>query len=239
VSNDIMGDSSFQFFDIIFFAMVAAFLVLRLRSVLGKRTGTENPERWRPRPPVAPRSDQPARPDNVTPLPPRNGAPPAELPAPVAATPATPLEAGVTQIKLADPSFDPRGFVVGAKQAFEMIVGAFAQGDSAALRPLLSDEVYDNFVSDIRRRQQAKQTLETTLVGIKSAEIIEAKMDGRSAVVTMKFVTEQINVTRDAAGQTVDGDPSHVMTVVDVWTFSRNTRSRDPNWQLVATATQN
>lgn len=234
-----MGDSSFQFFDIIFFAMVAAFLVLRLRSVLGKRSGTENPERWRPRTPVQPRTDQPARPDNVTTLPPRNGAPPAELPAPVAATPATPLEAGITQIKLADPSFDPRGFVVGAKQAFEMIVGAFAQGDSAALRPLLSDEVYDNFVSDIRRRQQTKQTLETTLVGIKSAEIIEAKMDGRSAVVTMKFVTEQINVTRDAAGQTVDGDPSHVMTVVDVWTFSRNTRSRDPNWQLVATATQN
>jgi predicted lipid-binding transport protein (Tim44 family) len=237
VSNDIMGDSSFQFFDIIFFAMVAAFLVLRLRSVLGKRTGTENPERWRPRPPVAPRGDQPARPDNVTPLPPRNGAPPAEVLAPAA--PSTPLEAGITQIKLADPSFDPRGFVAGAKQAFEMIVGAFAQGDSAALRPLLSDEVYDNFVSDIRRRQQAKQTLETTLVGIKSAEIIEAKMDGRAAAVTMKFVSEQINVTRDAAGQTVDGDPSHVMTVVDVWTFSRNTRSRDPNWQLVATATQN
>jgi predicted lipid-binding transport protein (Tim44 family) len=238
VSNDIMGDSSFQFFDIIFFAMVAAFLVLRLRSVLGKRTGTENPERWRARPPVQPRGDQPpARPDNVTPLPPRNGAPPVEVLAPAA--PSTPLEAGVTQIKLADPSFDPRGFVSGAKQAFEMIVGAFAQGDSAALRPLLSDEVYDNFVSDIRRRQQAKQTLETTLVGIKSAEIIEAKMDGRSAVVTMKFVSEQINVTRDAAGQTVDGDPSHVMTVVDVWTFSRNTRSRDPNWQLVATATQN
>jgi predicted lipid-binding transport protein (Tim44 family) len=229
-----MGDS-FQFFDIIFFAMVAAFLVLRLRSVLGKRTGNENPERWRSTP-TPPRNAEPLpRPDNVTPLPPRNGAPVDVTPP----TPATPLDAGITQIKLADPSFEPREFASGAKQAFEMIIAAFAQGDSAALRPLLSDEVYDNFVADIRRRQQAKQTLETTLVGIKSAEIIEAKMDGRTALVTIKFVSEQINVTRDAAGQTVDGDPSHVTTVVDVWTFSRNTRSRDPNWLLVATATPN
>ena len=229
-----MGDSSFQFFDIIFFAMVAAFLVLRLRSVLGKRTGNENPERWRSTP-TARNAEKLPRPDNVTPLPPRNGAPVDVTPPP----PATPLDAGITQIKLADPSFDPREFSSGAKQAFEMIISAFAQGDSAALRPLLSDEVYDNFVADIRRRQQAKQTLETTLVGIKSAEVIDAKMDGRTALVTIKFVSEQINVTRDAAGQTVDGEPSQVTTVVDAWTFSRNTRSRDPNWLLVATATPN
>jgi predicted lipid-binding transport protein (Tim44 family) len=227
-------DGGFAFFDIVFFAMVAAFLILRLRSVLGRRTGNENPERWTTRPPQAP----PARGDgdNVTRLPDRSaqtdeGAGPAAVPA------GSPLEAGLTQIKVADPNFDPRGFADGARSAFEMIVVSYAQGDTATLRPLLSDEVYDNFAAAIRTRQQAKHTLETTLVGIRSADLVEARMDGRTAFVTVKFVSEQINVTRDESGKVVDGDPQAIAVVTDIWTFSRNTRSRDPNWLLVATST--
>ena len=117
-----------------------------------------------------------------------------------------------------------------------MIVGAYAQGDTATLRPLLADEVYENFAAAIKARQQAKQTLETTLVGVKSADIIEARMDNRTAIVTVKFVSDQINVTRDAAGTAVDGDPQQIAAVTDVWSFARNTRSRDPNWLLVATS---
>jgi predicted lipid-binding transport protein (Tim44 family) len=227
-------DSGFAFFDIVFFAMVAAFLILRLRSVLGRRTGNENPERWTARKP-APQAREAA--DNVARLPDRSR--PAGEAAPVLDLPAnSPVEAGVTQIKVADPSFDARGFVEGARGAFEMIVGAYAQGDSATLRPLLADDVYENFAAAIRSRQQAKQTLETTLVGIKSADIVEARMDGRTALVTVKFVSEQINVTRDASGTVVEGDPQQIATVTDVWTFSRNTRSRDPNWLLVATSEQ-
>jgi predicted lipid-binding transport protein (Tim44 family) len=227
-------DSGFAFFDIVFFAMVAAFLILRLRSVLGRRTGNENPERWTARKP-APQAREAA--DNVARLPDRSR--PAGEAGPVLDLPAnSPVEAGVTQIKVADPSFDARGFVEGARGAFEMIVGAYAQGDSATLRPLLADDVYENFAAAIRGRQQAKQTLETTLVGIKSADIVEARMDGRTALVTVKFVSEQINVTRDASGTVVEGDPQQIATVTDVWTFSRNTRSRDPNWLLVATSEQ-
>jgi predicted lipid-binding transport protein (Tim44 family) len=228
-------DSGFAFFDIVFFAMVAAFLILRLRSVLGRRTGNENSERWTTRKPTpAARSEAG---DNVARLPERPR--PAGEAAPVLDLPAnSPVQAGLTQIQAADPSFDPRGFADGARGAFEMIVGAYAQGDTATLRPLLADDVYENFASAIRGRQQAKQTLETTLVGVKSADIAEARMDGRTAFVTVKFVSDQINVTRDAAGTVVEGDPQQIATVTDVWTFSRNTRSRDPNWLLVATADQ-
>jgi predicted lipid-binding transport protein (Tim44 family) len=224
-------DSGFAFFDIVFFAMVAAFLILRLRSVLGRRTGNENPERWTARKP-APQAREAA--DNITRLPdrsrPAGEAPTLDLPA------NSPVEAGLTQIKVADPSFDARSFIERARGAFEMIVGAYAQGDTATLRPLLADDVYENFAAAIRARQQAKQTLETTLVGIKSADVVQARMDGRTAIVTVKFVSEQINVTRDAEGTVVEGDPQRIAVVTDVWTFSRNTRSRDPNWLLVATA---
>jgi predicted lipid-binding transport protein (Tim44 family) len=227
-------DGGFAFFDIVFFAMVAAFLILRLRSVLGRRTGNENPERWTSRTPK-PTANRAELPDNVSRLPDRGRAAGEAEPV-IDVAPGSPVEAGLTQIKVADSSFDPREFLQGARQAFEMIVQAYAQGETATLRPLLSDEVYENFGAAIRARQQAKQTLETTLVGIKSAEIAEARMDGRTALVTVKFASEQINVTRDENGAVVDGDPQDIAVVTDVWTFARNTRGRDPNWTLVATA---
>jgi predicted lipid-binding transport protein (Tim44 family) len=230
-----MGDG-LAFFDIVFFALVAGFLILRLRSVLGRRTGNENRERWSPRlprsaPGSAPAGERGTASDNVTPFPGRD--------APKAAGPAmadSPLDAALTQIRVADPSFDPARFADGARGAFEMIVTAFAQGDTATLRPLLADDVYDNFAAAISGRQDAKQTLETTLVAIKSAEIVEARMEARTALVTVKFTSEQVNVTRNAAGEVVDGDPNRVTIVTDVWTFARNTRTTDPNWALVQTS---
>jgi predicted lipid-binding transport protein (Tim44 family) len=223
-----VGDLAFL--DIVFFALVAGFLILRLRSVLGRRTGNENPERWTARLPTTrpPGTPRPAgeRPNA-----------PAEILEPAReAEPATPLDANLARIRSADSSFDPASFLDGAKAAFEMIVSAYAQGDTAALRPLLADDVYDNFSAAIRGRNDAKQTLETTIVSIKAADILEARMDGRTAFVTVKFVSEQVNVTRNAAGEVVDGDSNHVAIVTDVWTFARNTRANDPNWALVQTS---
>lgn len=227
-----MGDG-LAFFDIIFFALVAGFLILRLRSVLGRRTGNENRERWTPRlpreapsQPGGPATADRKLPDNVTPLPGRE---------PIAAA-SSPLDQALTQIRLADPGFDPKGFLDGARGAFDMIVGAFAQGDTATLRPLLADDVYENFAAAIKGRLDAKQTLETTLIAIKGAEIVEARMEGRTAYVTVKFVSEQVNVTRNAAGEVVDGDPNRVTVITDIWTFARNTRASDPNWALVQTS---
>ena len=140
---------------------------------------------------------------------------------------------------MADSSFDESGFLNGARAAFEMVINAFAQGDTKVLRPLLSNDVYDDFAGAIKGREEAKETLETTLVGIDEAEIIEAELQGKTAFVTIKFVSEQVNVTRDAQGKVVDGDESHVASITDIWTFARNTRSRDPNWTLVATRSSN
>jgi predicted lipid-binding transport protein (Tim44 family) len=229
-----MGGDGLAFFDIIFFALVAGFLILRLRSVLGRRTGNESHERWTPRlpprgGPAAPGPAERAPADKVTVLTPR--------PAPAAAAAgAAPLDAALAQIRQADPGFEPGRFLEGARGAFDMIVSAYAQGDTSTLRPLLANDVYDNFAAAIKGRHDAKQTLETTLIGIKSVDLLEARMEGRSAFVTVKFVSEQVNVTRNAGGEIVDGDPNHVATVTDVWTFARNTRSSDPNWALVQTS---
>lgn len=232
-----MGEG-FAFLDVIIFAAIAAFLVLRLRGVLGKRTGHEQPQKYDPF-----RKEKPedSSQDKVIQLPDRGPGPgeaSAEGEEPLA-EPDTPVAGGLTQIKLADRSFEPEGFVQGARVAFEMVIAAFAQGDTRTLRPLLSNDVYEDFAGAIKGREEAKETLETTLVGIDEAEIIEAELQGKTAFVTIKFVSEQVNVTRDAEGKAVDGDESHVTTITDIWTFARNTRSRDPNWTLVATRSSN
>lgn len=237
----------FQFLDILFFGAIAVFLVFRLRSVLGKRIGHEQKDArrfadYRLKPDKAgekPANDTRRDDDKVVALPDRTangdrgGKPEAEPAA------AGPVEPGLARIKTADPEFTKDGFLAGAKAAFEMIVAAYAAGDVATLRPLLSSEVFERFKTAIDQRRKAGETLSTTLVGIKSAEIIEAGLQDRTASLTVKFVSEQVNVTTDAAGKVVDGDASQVTTVTDIWTFARNTRARDPNWSLVATRSPN
>jgi predicted lipid-binding transport protein (Tim44 family) len=219
-----MGDFP-HYFDIILFAMVAGFLILRLRSVLGRRTGQErrrnNPFLRQPEPTG----------DKVVPLGPRVAVPPPTATAP----PGDAVAAGLAAIHNADPEFDPAHFVDGARVAFEMIVAAFAAGDKAKLRPLLSDEVYRPFSAAIDEREAAKETLETRILGMKQLDIVEAQLAGRWARVTLKIVSDQINVIRAHDGSIVDGDPEHPIEKTDFWTFARDTRSTDPNWALVAT----
>ncbi|AWK86036.1 Tim44/TimA family putative adaptor protein [Azospirillum thermophilum] len=221
-----MGDG-FVFIEIVIFAMIAAFLVYRLRSVLGRRTGEE---RQRPNP-FTPR---PGMPDNVVTLPERNRPRPET---PVSPDEPLSLAAALDQIKANDPNFDEKHFLEGAKAAFAMIVDAFARGDTATLRPLLADDVYDNFARAIRDRQAAGETLETRIERVREADVEEARMDGRTARVTVRLVSDQMNVQRDRNGAVVDGDPNAVVEAVDIWTFARNTRSSDPNWALVETRT--
>lgn len=216
--------------DILILAMIAAFLVFRLRSVLGRRTGEE------PRPPTDPfsrRSQDGEAEGKVIELPDRASG--GEAAAAPDVTPQDPLKAALVQIKIADQAFDEAQFVAGARSAFEMVVHAYATGDTGLLRSLLSEEVFDRFAASIQARAEAGETLETTVIGVKSADIVEARLDGRTAYVTVSFVSEQVNVTRDADGRVIDGDPNQVSQGTDIWTFSRNTRSRDPNWILVAT----
>jgi predicted lipid-binding transport protein (Tim44 family) len=217
-----MGDG-YSYLEIVVFAVVAGLLVLRLRSVLGRRTGTERRrDPFEPQPGTAP--------EKVVPLPARGRA----SPSPPLAAP-TPVATGVARIAAADRSFDENGFLTGARAAFEIIVNAFAKGDTAALQPLLSEPVYASFSEAIRARQAAHETLETNLLTIKSVDIAEAALAGDVATVAVRIVSDQSNVTRAADGSIVDGNPEHVEEKTDLWTFSRTVRSRDPNWMLVAT----
>lgn len=221
--------------DIILFAMVAAFIVLRLRSVLGRRTGHErqrpNPFSTEPQDKNSKKQGSEKEADNVVQLPDRDPAPE------VQGETETPLMASLNEIAAADPRFDPDDFINGARTAFEYIVEVFAEGSTSKLRPLLSDEVYDNFTSAIDARKQAGETLETTIIDIKGTDILEASLEDGTVFVSVKFDTEQINVTLNEAGMVVDGDADHITRVVDIWTFGRDTQSRDPNWQLVRTET--
>jgi len=224
-----MGDG--YYLDIVLFALVAAFLVLRLRSVLGRRDGfqgkREDPLAF---PPKADRT-----PESANGKMDRGEADAADAaPDGLSVAPAS-LEAGLTQIRVADPSFDQHEFLAGARKAFEWILQAFVNGDTGSLQPLLSGDVFKNFEQTIHERQQAGEKLETTLVGILSADFVEAYMAGRTAHLTVKFVSQQLSVVRDAQGAVIEGDPNTVSDVTDFWTFARDTRAGDPNWTLVAT----
>ena len=235
-----MGDG-IQFLDIVLFAAIAAFFVLRLRGVLGKRTGHEKRPKLDPF--GKPDKDE-GDDDKVISLPDRSRAAKAEEAngadeAADEAAAGSPLAAGLMQIGRVDKAFDEEQFLSGSQTAFEWIINAFAQGETKTLRPLLSNDVYGDFAGAIEEREGAGQTLETTMIGITEAEIIEAELQGRTAFITIKFVSEQVNVVRDSDGEVVEGDPSHVTKITDIWTFARNTRSRDPDWTLVATRSPN
>ena len=240
-------------YDIILIGLVAVFLILRLRAVLGKRTGSERPptrEPFTPPPPPTgstPRiGDAPAQTgnDNVIPLP-NAGAPVQQRPwlavnAPggirSAVLPAA--SAGVTAIRAVDPGFDPLAFTEGARAAFTAIVEAFAKGDTQPLKPLLDGPTFASFESAIRGRNERREKAETTLIGFEASDVSGAEMQGSNAQVTVRFVSEQINVVRNAEGQIAEGNPNEVQKVVDLWTFRRDTKSSDPNWQLVKTESE-
>jgi len=223
-----MGDFS-HYADIILFAMIAAFLVLRLRSVLGRRTGNER------RRDMLVRQAEPAR-DKVVALGQRRP-PPAPIPPPPspASAPPAPVAAELARIRGADPGFDPAEFLEGARGAFAIIVDAYAAGDKDRLRPLLSDEVFAGFAAAIDERKSAGETMETRIVAVRHLDIAEAGVSGTTARVTVKLVTEQVNLLRAHDGSVVDGDPDRPAEKTDFWSFARDTRSPDPNWVLVAT----
>lgn len=218
---------------------IAVVILFRLRSVLGRRTGSERP----PFDPFARRRSETAREDsndNVIALPRSNETPP------VPDTPAEPvwkgyaeenssLAEGLASIAGADRQFAPRTFLDGAKMAYEMVITAFAKGDRATLKNLLSRDVLEGFSSAIDSREKEGQTLDQRFVGIDKADLVSAELRGKKASIAVRFVSEIISATRDKAGEVVEGDPRQIREVTEIWTFERDTSSRDPNWKLTAT----
>jgi predicted lipid-binding transport protein (Tim44 family) len=225
----------------IIFLMLAVVIFLKLRSVLGQRTGRE-------RPPYDPYSARDAvrgaTNDNVVALPGRVGAEAAQK----SSEPAEPAErwkgiaeagsavaAGLDAVARDDKTFDAKHFVAGARAAYEMIVLAYAEGDRRTLKNLLSRDVYEGFEAAIRERETKGETVETRFVSIDKSDIAGAELRGRTAQITVRFVSQLISVTRDKSGNVIEGNPEKVTDVTDVWTFARDLSSRDPNWKLVAT----
>jgi len=228
-------DDNFQLLDILFLALVAGFLVLRLRSVLGKRTGYEQT------PDELARRKPDAKKDNVVDLTAaRNGTTTDSDQdisfEPVNAAPFDDTVAhGLADIQAADPDFDAQNFLGGSQKAFEMIVTAFAEGRLDDIRPFLSDDVYNNFSKAVQDLKTAGETVESQFIGMKSTRITEANLNGNKAIISVEFITEQVEVIRNTEGEVVDGDPNFIATLTDVWTFSRDVTSENVNWMLMVT----
>lgn len=213
--------------EIVILAMVAAFLGLRLYSVLGRR---------------AEHSDEPLnrpvhRPDALPPArttPPRTDSAPARLAPAAAERPGFQpnAENGIRAIVAADRRFDVGAFVDGARNAYAMVLEAFWRGDKDELGQLCDKDVYDSFASAIDARAAAGETLENRLIRIEQATIDDASLDGETARIRVRFVADIASVTRDKDGQVVGGSLDDAIESRDLWTFSRNVTARDPDWLL-------
>ncbi len=230
----------FDIYTIIFLAL-AVFIFLRLRSVLGQRTGRERP----PYDPYSAREPARPAPEKVVALPNRTPDAAAQKPAEEqmapgerwkgVAEPGSALASGFDAVAAADAGFEPQHFVTGARAAYEMIVNAYAEGDRRTLKNLLAREVYDGFETAITEREKKGETVESRFVSIDEAAITAAELRGKTAQITVRFHSKLVSATRDKNGNVVDGSADKVTDVTDVWTFARDTSARDPNWKLVAT----
>jgi predicted lipid-binding transport protein (Tim44 family) len=233
----------FDIYTIIFLAL-AVFIFLRLRSVLGQRTGRERPpyDPYSAREPVRPATEKvvalpgsrPAEAVQSKPVEPAEPVAPGERWKGVAEE-GSALAAGFDAIAAADPGFDPKHFLAGARTAYEMVVNAYAEGDRRTLKSLLAREVYDGFDAAIGEREKRGETVESRFVSVDDSTITTAEMRGKTAQLTVKFQSKLVSATRDKNGNVIDGNAERVTDVTDVWTFARDSSSRDPNWKLVAT----
>lgn len=219
---------------VLIFAAIAIFVLWKLRSVLGERHDRQGPTPSRFQP-----SDAPARGGPLPGAAPISGA---AKPLPAdrwngVAELGSKAWVGLDSIAAADPAFSGPGFIDGARKAYEIIVAAFAKGDRDTLRGLLSADVFDSFASEISARETRGESVESALVSIDSATVDDARALPQSNSVTVRFVSKLITARRNREGQIIEGDLDHAAKIVDLWTFARNPKARDPNWKLVATET--
>lgn len=223
----------------IFFLVLAVVIFLQLRNVLGRRTGSEKP----PFDPYSMREsgESQARQEKVVSVTRNDDGAEALNPyagADAFAAPGSDVNSELRKMIDADPSFNPKEFMQGARSAYEMIVTAFAQGDRGMLKNLLSKEVFEGFEAALNERDARGEKVKSTFVGIDKADLLHASVKDSEASVTVRMVSQLISATYDKDGNVVDGHPEEVAEVKDIWTFARDIRSRDPNWKLVGTESE-
>ena len=223
-------------------AALAAFVLWKLWSVLGARGGRETPTRdsaAKSGPKlVVPAESEPAA-SNVVQLPGAmvdQNVPNVDRWAGIA-QPGSSLSKGLEAIAGSDAGFSPQAFLNGAGKAYEMIVTAFANGDRKMLKNLLAPDVYESFTGAIGSREARKESVETTFVSLDRSTMEDAQYKSPTAQITVRFLAKLISVTRGADNSIIDGSAEKIVDMVDIWTFARDSNSRDPNWKLIATET--
>lgn len=227
-----MMSEGIPYADIIILALIAGFILLRLRSILGDKIGNDDPSYFH-----KPMVLTPSKQETIVQLDEKSTKPgPRDEPDAYLSTLGEgALTDTLLAIKVKDPQFSASFFLEGAKAAFEMVFDAFAKGDSATLKMLLSDTVYDNFSREISARDAQEHKTEHTLISVKAKDITSATLAGNLAHVTVHFVSEQVTVVRDVKGTIIEGNPSDIAQVEDYWVFERDITSKSPNWKVIET----
>ncbi len=211
--------------------VIAAIVAWRLWSVLGSRTGLEKPPIVLQPAPERPQAEPlaPALEGDIL-------EPESRKPVWFGhASEGSEVARGLDAIANRAAGFTASSFIRGASAAYEMVLEAYAKADKPALKPLLSRELFDSFASAMDARKSQNQSATFQFVGVKSATIKRAALNGKQAQIDVDFVAEMISATMDPSGAVVDGDAKAIRTVTDLWTFERDVTSKDPNWKLVAT----
>lgn len=219
-------DGVFDLINLIFLAVAVAVL-LRLRSVLGRRSGHERPPDTTLFSSGAEKNVKDA-PSNVAESAPQLSRQESEK--------LSPVQRGLREISLADQSFHAEQFLEGARIAYEQIISDFAAGNRERLQDLLGEEAFHRFDGVIQEREQRGESANCELITMHDAVITDANMRGLHARITVHFQSELISFVRDSHNRVVDGDSEHLHRAEDVWTFERNTRESNPNWRLVKTS---
>ena len=223
--------NDFAYADLIILVLIAGFVLLRLRNTLGKQVGFDPREQRESRDALR-RSLNAELADRVRDA--TNAELPTEDPG-LAAIDSTPTRTSLEAIAALEPSFTVASFLDGAKGAYEWVFNAFHKGDRATLKSLVAPEIYTEFETAIVAREAANYTSRGTLVAINEATITDAALHQRTARITVKFVSEQIQASKDKDGNVVEGDVSTIHHVEDEWVFERELGSRSPNWTVSAT----
>jgi predicted lipid-binding transport protein (Tim44 family) len=234
-----MGND-FQSLDILLFAMIAVFLAIRLRNALGRRDQNDGGKKNS----VNFKQTKGEENQNIILMPGQEKKKPKDTSindrdhdeeAENKSASEIEFQGKINKIEELDASFNVEDFIVGSRVAFEMVIKAFVSGDLETLENLLNNEVYSNFHKSINDRELAGFVITDTLVGIVAADILEIYFEDKVVNLTVKFVTNQIKVTHNKDGELIDGDPKSIIEVIDLWTFSRDSQLKNPNWTLIAT----
>jgi predicted lipid-binding transport protein (Tim44 family) len=221
-------DGGIPYGDIIVIGAIAAFILLRYRSMLGESRGRGDEPL---RPTVAPVNER----ERVVQIPLLRPAAPAAEKTDDFAKHGASLAASFVAMRAIDREFAPDEFLVGARAAYEMVITAFSKRDEETLSMLLSKEMYKSFALSLADAQKEGRFNDTTLVAITKADITAAKLEGSLATITVDFVSEQIHLIRDAQGTIIEGDPSQQLKVEDTWVFTRTLTNSNPNWTIIET----